>query len=171
MIKDVGNKELNKLIEAIKICVKEKKYSWRELESMAPPTRIIPTTSMFRKDIPDLLVFEPKPGRVAVSQQVLPDPNLIDDSTKYFGDSKTLRTPAHRNIVMKFVRDQYPKAKFKRIYDATTDGWNADDFHRCCNKKRLNLFNNIWTLSIVETTKDFIFGGFTTAEWESPPPS
>jgi len=25
-----------------------------------------------------------------------------------------------------------------------------------------------WTLTIVETTKDFIFDGFTTAEWDSP---
>ena len=36
------------------------------------------------------------------------------------------------------------------------------DFHRFCDKKG-------WTLTIVETTEDFIFGGFTTAEWESPP--
>jgi hypothetical protein len=51
-----------------------------------------------------------------------------------------------------------------RIYDATTDGWKAEDFHRCCDKKGP-------TLTIVETTKDFIFGGFTTAEWETPPPT
>ena len=25
-----------------------------------------------------------------------------------------------------------------------------------------------WNLTIVETTKNYIFGGFTTAEWESP---
>jgi hypothetical protein len=42
-----------------------------------------------------------------------------------------------------------------------TDGWGAEDFHRQCDKKG-------WTLTIAETTKDFIFGGFTTAEWESP---
>jgi hypothetical protein len=47
-----------------------------------------------------------------------------------------------------------------RIYDAETDGWKAKDFHRCCDKAG-------WTLTIVETTKGFIFGGFTTAEWES----
>jgi hypothetical protein len=69
-------------------------------------------------------------------------------------------------MVMKFVRDQYPQARFKRIYDATTDGWGATDFHRCCDKG-WNLFKKKWTLTIVETTKDFIFGGFTTAEWES----
>jgi hypothetical protein len=70
-------------------------------------------------------------------------------------------------MVLQFVREQYPRARFQRIYDATTDGWHAKDFHRCCDKKG-------WTLTIVETTKKFvvfgssyIFGGFTTAEWES----
>jgi hypothetical protein len=38
-------------------------------------------------------------------QVVLPSPNLQDDSSIYFGASKTLRTPAHRMMVMKFVRD------------------------------------------------------------------
>jgi hypothetical protein len=63
-------------------------------------------------------------------------------------------------MVMKFVRDKYPKARFQRIYDAATDGWGAKDFHKCCDKKG-------WTLTVVETTKGFIFGGFTTTEWES----
>ena len=65
-------------------------------------------------------------------------------------------------MVIKFVRDQHPKAKFNRIYDATSDGWAAKDFHRCCDKKG-------WTLAIFETTKGYIFGGFTTAAWESSP--
>ena len=64
-------------------------------------------------------------------------------------------------MILKFVREQFPRARFQRIFDATTDGWGANDFHRKCDKKG-------WTLTIVETTKDFIFGGFTTAEWESP---
>jgi hypothetical protein len=86
---------------------------------------------------------------------------LEDDILKYFGDSNTLQTPAHRKMVIKFVRDQYPQARFQRIYDANTDGWEAKDFH-------INSDNKGWTLTIVETTKGFIFGGFTTAEWESP---
>jgi hypothetical protein len=65
-------------------------------------------------------------------------------------------------MIIKFIRDQFPRARFQRIYDASTDGWNKTDFHRCCDEKG-------WTLTIVETTKGFIFGGFTTAEWESPP--
>jgi hypothetical protein len=62
-------------------------------------------------------------------------------------------------MVIQFVRHNYPQARFQRIYDAAIDGWREYDFHRCCDKKG-------WTLTIVETTKDFIFGAFTTAELE-----
>jgi hypothetical protein len=91
----------------------------------------------------------------------LPFPSFEDDSSTYFGDSKTLRTPAHRMMVIKFVREKFANAGFLRIYDAASDGWKDKDFHKCCDKKG-------WTLTIVETTKGFIFGGFTTAEWETP---
>jgi hypothetical protein len=64
-------------------------------------------------------------------------------------------------MVLKFVRDQFPDAVFERIYDASRNGWAAEDFHNCCDEKG-------WTLTIVETTKGFIFGGFTTAEWQTP---
>ena len=86
--------------------------------------------------------------------------DLNDEADKYFVASKTLRTPPHRRMVFKFVRDQFPQARFSRIYEASTDGWDAKSFHRCCDKKG-------WTLTIVKTTEEFIFGGFTTAEWES----
>jgi hypothetical protein len=64
-------------------------------------------------------------------------------------------------MVIGFVREQYPQARFERIYDAASDGWGAEDFHRCCDRKG-------WTLTVVETTFGFIFGGFTTADWDSP---
>jgi hypothetical protein len=63
-------------------------------------------------------------------------------------------------MVFKFVRDQYPQARFKRIYNAKADGWRPDDFHRCCNRKG-------WSLTIVLTTDDFIFGAFAAREWDS----
>jgi hypothetical protein len=107
-------------------------------------------------------------AKVPIPQPVMPTPNFEDDSKTYFGASKTLRTSAHRKMVLKFVRDKYSRARFQRIYDAETDGWGASDFHRCCDKKG-------WTLTIVETTKGpslffgscYIFGAFTTAEWVS----
>jgi hypothetical protein len=87
--------------------------------------------------------------------------NVLQEEYKtLIGDSKSLRTPAHRGMVIKFVRDQYPTARFKKIYDARIDGWGSLEFHKCCDEKG-------WTLTIVETTDDFIFGGFTTAEWDT----
>jgi hypothetical protein len=45
-------------------------------------------------------------------------------------------------MVMKFVRDQYPQARFERIYEAKTHGWDAENFHKFCDKKG-------WTLTII----------------------
>jgi hypothetical protein len=73
---------------------------------------------------------------------LLPNDELLNDSEKYFGESKTLQKPGHRVMVMKFVRDQYPLAKFERIYSASVDGWSRKDFHRSCDNKG-------WTLSII----------------------
>jgi hypothetical protein len=100
-------------------------------------------------------------GTDEVPEPVKAGPVSEEDCEKYFGTSKTLRTIGHQRMIIKFVRDEFPTAKFMSIYDATTDGWDAKDFHRCCD-------NSGWTLTIVETTEDLIFGGFTTAEWESP---
>ena len=41
-------------------------------------------------------------AKVLIPQAVLPAPTFEDDSAS---DSKTLRTPAHRKMVIKFVRD------------------------------------------------------------------
>jgi hypothetical protein len=102
---------------------------------------------MTQHDIPDLQVFKP----TFISNEVFQDSHSTN-----IRDSKSLRNSNNRGMVIKFVRDQYPRARFKKIYDATNDGWKKQDFHRCCNNKG-------WTLTIVETTEDFIFGGFTTA--------
>jgi hypothetical protein len=66
-------------------------------------------------------------------------------------------------MILKFVRDQFPHARFARIYDASKDGWKIEDFHRFCDKKG-------WTITIIKTSVYLIFGGFTTAEWESASP-
>ena len=89
---------------------------------------------------------------------------MIASKLDYFYDSRTLSTSDHRQMVMKFMRDQYPNARLERIYSASDHGWYALDFHRCCDNKG-------WTITIVQTTDGYIFGAFTTAEWESSPTS
>ena len=56
---------------------------------------------------------------------------------------------------MKFVREEFPKAQFTRIYCANEDGWDAKDFHGLCDNKG-------WTINLIQTKEGFIFGGFTT---------
>ena len=43
-------------------------------------------------------------------------------------------------------------------YQATINGFDAQDFHSRCDQ-----YNN--TLTVIKTTRAFIFGGFTTANW------
>ena len=66
----------------------------------------------------------------------------MQSKEEYFNNSKTLLTYSQREMVMEFIRDQYPQARLERIYDASVDGWSANDFHRCCDNKG-------WTISIV----------------------
>ena len=142
----------------------EEKYKQASQKLSKSEADLREAKEMLRKPYPKPAPEESKTqeeAKAPLPQPVLPVPLVEDDSSKYFGTSKTLRTPANRRMVIKFVRDQFPKARFQRIYDAATHGWKNTDFHRQCDKKG-------WTLTIVETTDGFIFGGFTTAEWESP---
>jgi hypothetical protein len=38
-------------------------------------------------------------------------------------------------MVMKFIKELTPQVKLEKIYDASVDGWSAEDFHRCCDEK------------------------------------
>ena len=46
------------------------------------------------------------------------------------------------------------------LYRGSRDGFEADDFHRLCDKKDK-------TLTVIQTTKGYIFGGFTNQSWSS----
>ena len=47
--------------------------------------------------------------------------------------------------------------KFKLLYKGTTDGDTIDIFHKKCQFP---------TISIIESTYDQIFGGYTTKSWD-----
>ena len=49
---------------------------------------------------------------------------------------------------------------FKLLFRASRDGFGADAFHAKCD-------NQSKTITIVRTTKSFVFGGFTNACWSS----
>jgi hypothetical protein len=51
------------------------------------------------------------------------------------------------------------KTKWKRLYRATIDGFFAKNFHTKCD-------GNANTLTIIKTTNNYIFGGYTTVAWD-----
>ena len=50
--------------------------------------------------------------------------------------------------------------EFKLLYRASRDGFNAASFHAMCDHQPR-------TLTVIKTTKEFIFGGYTSVEWDS----
>ena len=51
-------------------------------------------------------------------------------------------------------------SKVVLLYRATRDGFTANAFHSKCNNKAS-------TITIIENHLNYVFGGYTTAEWES----
>ena len=49
--------------------------------------------------------------------------------------------------------------EFKLLYQASRDGFNAASFHAMCDHLPR-------TLTVIQTTKGFIFGGYTSIEWD-----
>jgi hypothetical protein len=49
---------------------------------------------------------------------------------------------------------------WKLLYRGSRDGFRASNFHEKCDNQKN-------TLTLIETTKDFIFGGFTPTAWDS----
>ena len=50
--------------------------------------------------------------------------------------------------------------QFKLLYRASRDGFSADDFHDKCD-------NQANTLTVIKTTKGYIFGAYTAMAWDS----
>lgn len=46
------------------------------------------------------------------------------------------------------------------LYSATRDGFSAASFHRCCD-------NQGETLTVAQSTQNYIFGGYATQSWGS----
>ena len=50
---------------------------------------------------------------------------------------------------------------YTQIYKATKDGGTGYNFHRCCDNKKP-------TLTLIESTNGYIFGGYISISWEGP---
>jgi hypothetical protein len=99
------------------------------------------------------------PAQIASSWKA----NVIDENClKIFTDSKLL-TLEYEEKLVEFINldvkllDNRP---WRLIYRASEHGFDAADFHRCCDTFAP-------TISIIQTDFGNLFGGFTTVPWSS----
>jgi hypothetical protein len=81
---------------------------------------------------------------------------IIDSWLNNYFDSSILDLSMRLNLIKlcSFKVSQ----KWSLIYRGSRDGFRAEDFHSMCNGK-------FKTLTVIRTTRNFIFGGYTDAAW------
>ena len=79
-------------------------------------------------------------------------------------NSKIIRKNKELNLITDRIKNtellENKKIKYKLLYRGTRDGMNASSFHQKCN-------GIPYTVSILQTTKGYIFGGYTEKTWEN----
>lgn len=68
----------------------------------------------------------------------------------------TLLSNAYKQNVAAWL----PGKKFQLLYKGTRDGFDANDFHRTCDNKGA-------TITFIQSSAGFIFGGYTGVSWDS----
>ena len=65
------------------------------------------------------------------------------------------------NLLNEWIKEKMDKdqIKYELIFKMSQNGTRAEDFHKFCNDKGA-------TLTIIKTTGNQIFGGFTPLEWK-----
>jgi hypothetical protein len=58
------------------------------------------------------------------------------------------------------IFEEFQIQNWQLLYRGTVDGFSSSAFHRKCDR-------SVNTITIILTTKSFIFGGFTPIEWDS----
>ena len=66
-----------------------------------------------------------------------------------------------KNTIINWIKEKIKinKIKFEKIFEMNSNGTRSEDFHRYCDNKGP-------TLTLVKTTKNKIFGGFTPLDWD-----
>jgi hypothetical protein len=58
------------------------------------------------------------------------------------------------------ILEEFRDSPISLLYRGTRDGFGSSDFHRTCDGQSD-------TITLIRTTKDFIFGGYTPLSWDS----
>ena len=90
---------------------------------------------------------------------------LFKEKAKADGiDSKIIKKNEELNLISDRIKNtellKNKKIKYKLLYRGTRDGMNPSSFHQKCNSIPQ-------TVSIVQTTKGYKFGGYTEKTWEN----
>ena len=78
-----------------------------------------------------------------------------------FKDSAILSSE-QRQILVDWLKDTLESASddYALLYRASRNGWNASNFHSCCDSKGP-------TVTVIKSG-DRIFGGYTEEQWDQP---
>ena len=85
---------------------------------------------------------------------------LNENIDNYFKDSLIISNNYDVNKNIKNWINLNKKIEFKLLFRKSRDGTNCSDFHKFCDHQGS-------TLCLIQTTKNYIFGGYTTISWES----
>ena len=88
-------------------------------------------------------------GKIYVMNKFFFDTSIINDDLKKLAICNWIKQKINNNQI-----------KFKKIFTLSINGSSYEDFHKYCDNKGP-------TLTLVKTTNNKIFGGFTPLNWES----
>ena len=96
--------------------------------------------------------------------------NLLKDNIKKFGIIKYITIESliinkdikKQEAIVNWIKQKINKNNidFKKIFTMSLNGSSCNDFHKYCDNKGP-------TLTIIKTTNNKIFGGFTPLNWEN----
>jgi hypothetical protein len=123
--------------------------------SPTPSPNSITRTSPFSQSIS--LKSKPHPAQTASSWRS----NVSFENRLNIFPGSILLTGEYEDKLIEFIgNDIPPQQTWRLIYRASEHGFDAADFHRCCD-------SSAPTVCVIQTDFGNIFGGFTTIPWSS----
>ena len=113
--------------------------------------RIIEENGIMKEQISKLIQFKTEVEEIIKKKKY--------EKYNYLKNSNILKDKKEVEIISKWIKP-YKNIKYTQIYKATRDGGTGYDFHRYCDHKAP-------TLTLIESTNEYIFGGFTSLTWKS----
>ena len=83
-------------------------------------------------------------------------------NNNFINSSSIIKDYSYNNYLIKWIEEEINKKfiKFELIFRMSENGTNSEDFHKYCD-------NRGPTLTLIKTTNNKIFGGFTPLSWKS----